>query len=200
MYDITGDKKYRSLYYFKDVDVLKNKFNIKDEIQLEKLERTITTKRLSELELRPIKGDFDFTHLTKIHKCIFQDIYDWAGEIRNEDIFKGGEFAPSYLLKEALETQIFIPLKNDNYLKNMDINELSFKLAYYMSELNFAHPFREGNGRTQREFIRCLALFNGYDLNWNKIDSDALLKATINATRRYRYDDLSKIIQLSISS
>ena len=199
MYDITENRKYRSLYYFKDVDVLKNKFNIKDEVKLEKLERTLTIKRLSKLGIEPIKGNFDFKHLCKIHKYIFQDIYDWAGQIRNEDIFKGSEFAPSYLLKEALETQIFIPLKDDNYLKNLSLSDLCYKLSYYMSELNFAHPFREGNGRTQREFIRELALSNNYDLNWDLMSKEELLNATIESTRKYDYRSLTKLICSSIN-
>lgn len=60
-----------------------------------------------------------------------------------------------------------------------------------MSQLNFAHPFREGNGRTQREFIKNLANFNGYTLDWNGIDPKSLLEATIKATRKYDYKDLS---------
>lgn len=111
MYDISGNNEYRSLYYYKDVDVLKNKFNIKDADKLEKMERILSSQRLSELAINPIKGNFDIEHLCEIHKYIFQDIYEWAGQLRNEDIFKGGEFAPSYLLRDALENEIFKPLK-----------------------------------------------------------------------------------------
>lgn len=157
MYDISGNNEYRSLYYYKDVDVLKNKFNIKDADKLEKMERILSSQRLSELAINPIKGNFDIEHLCEIHKYIFQDIYEWAGQLRNEDIFKGGEFAPSYLLRDALENEIFKPLKKDDYLKNMSRRNTSDKIAFYMSQLNFAHPFREGNGRTQREFVRNLA-------------------------------------------
>lgn len=191
MYDISENNKYRSLYYYKDIDVLKNKFNIKNESKLENMERIVSSQRLSELEINPIQGKFDFEHLCKIHKYIFQDIYDWAGQLRNEDIFKGGEFAPSYLLRDALENEIFSHLKKENYLANINKNELAYKLAFYMSQLNFAHPFREGNGRTQREFIKNLANFNGYTLDWNGIDPKSLLEATIKATRKYDYKDLS---------
>lgn len=192
MYDISENNKYRSLYYYVDVDVLKNKFNIKDKSKLEKMERIISSKRLSELEINPIQGKFNFEHLCKIHKYIFQDIYDWAGQLRNEDIFKGGEFAPCYLLQEALENEVFLPLEKDKYLVSINKKELSYKLAFYMSQLNFAHPFREGNGRTQREFIKNLAAFNGYVLDWNDISPENLMESTIKATREYNYEDLSR--------
>ncbi|CAB1249303.1 Fic/DOC family protein [Clostridium sp. MT-14] len=194
MYDISGNNEYRSLYYYKDVDVLKNKFNIKDADKLEKMERILSSQRLSELAINPIKGNFDIEHLCEIHKYIFQDIYEWAGQLRNEDIFKGGEFAPSYLLRDALENEIFKPLKKDDYLKNMSRRNTSDKIAFYMSQLNFAHPFREGNGRTQREFVRNLAFSNGYILEWDGAEPEELLEATIEATRKYKYEHLSKII------
>ena len=58
------------------------------------------------------------------------------------------------------------------------MQEFAEKASYYMSELNMIHPFREGNGRAIREFIRCLALKAGYDMDWSFIDSNALLDAT----------------------
>ncbi len=53
-----------------------------------------------------------------------------------------------------------------------------------MSEINMIHPFREGNGRTIREYIRCLALVNGYVINWNSLDKDQLLKAIIMSVNK----------------
>jgi cell filamentation protein len=61
------------------------------------------------------------------------------------------------------------------------VDNFSEKAAYYMSEINMIHPFREGNGRTIREFIRQLALYCGYIINWSLIDKDTLLNATIAA-------------------
>lgn len=188
------EKNYRSVYYYDDVDVLKNKLNIKDFNILEKRERRLTAARIYNLHIKPIKGKFDFKHLSKIHNYIFQDIYEWAGKIRNEEIFKGGEFAPSHIVGEALDTQIFKPLKDEKYLKGLNAEKLSERLAYYMSELNYAHPFREGNGRTQREFIRSLAAKNGYEIDWNRLDPEKLLNATVEATRNMKYDNLSKLI------
>lgn len=76
----------------------------------------------------------------------------------------------------------------------MSRRNTSDKIAFYMSQLNFAHPFREGNGRTQREFVRNLAFSNGYILEWDGAEPEELLEATIEATRKYKYEHLSKII------
>ena len=180
MYDV---KNYKSIYYYEDCDVLKNKFDIKDEAKLEKVERVITTSKVTELNRSPVKGEFDLKHLQKIHNYIFHDIYEWSGKIRTEEISKGGtNFAPTPYLLDGMKSQIFDPLKREKFLSGLNAEDLSKRLAYYYSELNFAHPFREGNGRTQREFIKELASKNGFTLDWNKADPKALLESTIKAT------------------
>lgn len=196
MYDI---KNYKSVYYYNDCDVLKNKFNIKDDVKLEKVERIITTSKVMELNQNPIRGNFDLKHLQKIHKFIFNDVYEWAGKIRTEEITKGNtNFAPTPYILDGMKEQIFDPLKKEKFLKGLNAEDISKRLAYYYSELNFAHPFREGNGRTQREFIKNIAAKNGFDLDWNKANPDKLMRATISATMgsdmKSGMEELSKII------
>ena len=72
-------------------------------------------------------------------------------------------------------------LKSENYLEGLNKEELAKRLAYYLSELNVLHPFREGNGRTTREFIRQLALKNGYKLNLSKVMPEEVLNASIES-------------------
>ena len=72
-------------------------------------------------------------------------------------------------------------LQQDKYLKDLDVAEFSRRVAFYLSEINMIHPFREGNGRTIREFIRRLAKMNGFLIDWSLIDNETLLKATIMA-------------------
>lgn len=175
--------EYKSIYEYPDSEVLKNKLNIKDPELLEKMERGITAQKLLELQEKPISGNFDYQHLSKIHKYIFKDIYDWAGTTRAEEIGKGNtNFAPSHYVVEGLKDQVFTPLRKEKYCKGLNAEELSKRLSYYYCELNFGHPFREGNGRTQREFIRELAAKNGFDLDWSKVDSKNFLDKTIQAT------------------
>lgn len=87
-------------------------------------------------------------------------------------------------------------LKEENYLSNLSIIELVERLAYYMAELNVLHPFREGNGRTIREFIRELAFENGYNIDFEKFESEELLEAMIKSV--YNTDFLEDIISNSI--
>ncbi|WP_068784585.1 Fic/DOC family protein [Paenibacillus phocaensis] len=114
-----------------------------------------------------------------IHRFIFKDIYPFAGELREEDIAKGNfRFASvEFLVNQT--NQLLNELKQDNYLKNMPVSEFINKLTYYLTELNVLHPFREGNGRAQREFIRCLGLESGYLIDWTAVDPKTILSAMI---------------------
>ncbi|MDR1328962.1 MAG: Fic family protein [Oscillospiraceae bacterium] len=159
-----------------------NKLNITAANELESAERNITALRLLELTRNPIRGMFGFTHLCKIHRYVFGDVYEWAGLIREgEFLLKGdtlfcvGSHIPEYA------DNIFGKLKNDRFLRGMGKQEFVEKCAYYMAELNALHPFREGNGRTNRKFFRQLALKSGYSLQWQLADTDDLLRSDIAA-------------------
>lgn len=171
----------QSIYCYPDTEVYLNNFGIMDSDELSNLEADLTTIRLSELSLNQKKGKFGVAHLKNIHRYIFQDIYPFAGKIRVEDISKGDT---QFCLCQYIESNLEIllgKLKSENYLANDSSDLFVEKMAYYMAELNIIHPFREGNGRAIREFLRQLAFRNGYELNWYKVDSDELMKATILA-------------------
>ena len=123
----------------------------------------------------------DRKHIKQIHKYLFEDIYPFAGEFRTENIAKGEfRFAQSEYIEPELEN-LLNKLKKENYLEGLDKKELAIKLAYYLAELNVLHPFREGNGRTNREFIRQLALKNGYKLDLKKVKAEQILEASIES-------------------
>ena len=71
-------------------------------------------------------------------------------------------------------------------LKEVDEEKIFDNLAYVMAELNIIHPFREGNGRSIREFIRLMAKRMGYDLNWGNVDKEELLEASIMSIDNYK--------------
>jgi len=170
-----------SRYCYKGTDILINHFNIRDRALLNRVERDITDLKITELQIRPIKGNFNLTHLCAIHKFIFGDIYPCAGKIRREDIFKGSTmFAKYYLISEHIK-QLFKELADENFLQGLDKKKLCSRLAHYMAELNMLHPFCEGNGRAIREFTRELALARGYEINWHILDRDRLLMAMKSA-------------------
>ncbi|WMJ75738.1 MULTISPECIES: Fic/DOC family protein [unclassified Sedimentibacter] len=164
------------VYCYANSDVLTNKLNIRDSKILIEAERKLTMLRISDLIDTPIEGEFDLRHLQAIHKYIFQDIYHWAGEIRTVNISKGNMFCKAQYIEEQANS-IFESLKKDNYLYSLGRDEMIIKLAYYFSEINALHPFREGNGRSQREFIRELALFFNYRIDFRKIDNNLMLEA-----------------------
>ncbi len=164
-------------YCYPNSDVLINKLDIRDLDKLHHFERKLTMLRLLELLDNPITGNFDFKHLQKIHGYIFQDIYEWAGKVRTVDIAKSNMFCNvRFIEQQAYE--IFGKLKKEKYLIGLDEQTFVKKLAYYFSEINALHPFREGNGRSQREFIRLLALKSGYVINFTCVSEDEMIEAS----------------------
>lgn len=174
-------EKRNSNYCYKDSNVLINKLDIHDEKLLQKYEAKITAAKLLALRQKGIIGNFDTEHLNKIHTYLFEDIYPFAGKYRNENIAKGVFRFAEYEYIEPELQRLMNQLKDENYLSNLSKEELAEKLAYYLSELNVLHPYREGNGRTTREFIRELALKNGYILNLSKVSPSDFLNASIKS-------------------
>ena len=165
------------IYCYPNSDVLKNKIGIQDMEKLQRLERRLTMLRILELVDKPIQGKFDLQHLCLIHRYIFQDVYDWAGEIRKVDIAKGSMFCNVKFI-ESQAAEIFKKLKSEDYLQGLNEENTASRLAYYFSEINALHPFREENGRSQREFIRTLTLHIGYVINFAKVSKEEMLKAS----------------------
>jgi cell filamentation protein len=150
--------------------LLRNLGNIDNPELLIAFESLNVAKRLEELEQFPIKI-VGAKSLSNIHKYLFQDVYDWAGIIRTVEISKEGkQFFPTNRFDTAftfIDSLIFEYRK----IKSSDNASLSYKLAEILDSINFLHPFREGNGRTQREFLRTLALEKNLFLNLNPPDN-----------------------------
>ncbi len=186
----------QSIYCYEDTDILINKLDIKGIHLLQEAETEYTAQKLLELEALPLKGRFSLSHLQGIHKYIFQDIYPFAGKIRQEDISRGNTlFARSQYIKSNL-INLLLDLKKEKYLTALERNNFCCRTAFYMAELNIIHPFREGNGRVIREFIRCLALKCGYVINWNSVYNNILLEASILSVNDTA--ELAKCIDLCI--
>lgn len=161
--------QHTSMYCYLGTDVLINLFDVQDEEKLKELEKVYTLFRLSELQLQKPADPVDAKAFLAIHRYLLQDVYPFAGELRQEMISKGSS---SFAHPKHIEThlmKIFEELKAENYLKDLPRNGLVSRLAYFLSELNALHPFREGNGRSIREFARQLLLNAGYRLDWEKV-------------------------------
>jgi len=176
----------QSIYCYPDSNVLKNKLNIREKKLLKTAEEEITSIKQMELLKNPIKGNFSKAHLMNIHKFIFEDIYPFAGKIRREQISKADTvFYPPNLIDRELD-KVFAKIKEKNMIRETDKEKVFDNLAYVMAELNIIHPFREGNGRSIREFIRLMAKRMGYDLNWGNADKEELLEASILSVDNYK--------------
>lgn len=165
-------------YCYLGADVLRNKLNIHDKDTLSEAERSISLLRMMELEEKPIKGRYDLDHLRAIHRALFGDIFDWAGELRTVDISKGTMFCKCEYIKDNV-IKLLKQLKDENYLLELDLDSMVSRLSYYLCEINAIHPFREGNGRTQRLFVKQLALDADYHLDFTGITDEEMIVASV---------------------
>jgi cell filamentation protein len=160
--------------------LLKNKRGLKDAAALSVFEASSAAVRSVELQAKPVKGNFDLDHFKETHRRLFQDVYDWAGQIRTVEIAKGNQFAHHGVL-EPFAHRLFDQLKKEGFLQGHDAESFATRAAHYMSKLNILHMFREGNGRTQRAFIRDLANNAGYALDWAGVTKDMMTTASKRA-------------------
>jgi cell filamentation protein len=164
--------------------ILKNLVDITDAEDLLFFESVTVAKRISELHTNPIKI-IGIKSLFSIHKQLFQDIYAWAGQARTVEINKDGkQFFPTSNFENAFR---FIDGLISDFKKTEknDKNQIAENLSQILDNVNYLHPFRDGNGRAQREFVRLLALEKGIDLNLNPPDNkdvyDRYMQGTINS-------------------
>lgn len=170
-----------SIYCYPDSSVLKNKLDIRDPVLLRKVEADLSSARQAEIFRTPVVGRFTATHLCNIHRKLLGDVYSFAGHFRREDIAKGTtRFVTYSQIKEKLQ-RLLGQLQQEKWLENVPFEVFAARSAYYMAELNYIHPFREGNGRAIREFMRLLFLHNGYIVQWDAVDVEALLNAMIDS-------------------
>ncbi len=175
MKNYSYDYEWDVEYCYQDSNVLINKLNITNNDDLSVAEREITSIKLAYAKQNRIKGNYDLEHLQKIHRFLFEDIYEWAGKLRHVNIAKGNQFCLAQNLESYAES-IFSKLKAENYLVNAE--NVPERLAYYLSEINVLHPFREGNGRTQRLFIEYLALNAGYRVDFSDVTPEEMIVAS----------------------
>lgn len=170
-----------SIYCYPDSSVLRNKLNLRDADLLRRVEADLSGVRQTEIFYSPVAGRFTPTHLCRIHRKLFGDIYPFAGHFRREDIAKGStRFLAYFQIKEKLQT-LLNELKRERWLTDLSEKTFLKRSAYYMAELNYIHPFREGNGRAIREFMRLLFLRNGYVVRWESVSAEELLNAMIDS-------------------
>lgn len=171
MYAATDDP-----YCYSGTSILKNRLGLRDPAALTAFEAMITAQRADE----PLPtGGFDEDHYRAIHRHLFQDVYDWAGEIRTVRIGREGSW---FCYPEYIETEmrrVFGELADENLLRDFTAEDFARKAAHFLSELNAIHPFREGNGRTQNSFLFMLADHAGHPMGRDRLEPDRILRAMI---------------------
>lgn len=151
--------------------VLRNKPGLRDEGALKQFEYQQTESRLRELALRPIEGRFDLDHLKAIHRYVFQDVYDWAGQVRTVNLSKGGTAFTQVAFIEGDGKKLGEALAAEGFLRGLDKPAFVGRLAHHYRDWNALHPFREGNGRATREFLGQLARAAGFEIDQRRIDN-----------------------------
>ena len=178
---------------------VKNKLGAATHDELEKLEAARVAARDIEIQAgHGPQGQFDAAHLKAIHRHLFQDVYEWAGRTRDERVLlsdrtiatepllrkiDGNPFLSGPLIPKAL-ADIAAKLRDANYLRDLPRAEFAACAADVMVELNTVHPFREGNGRTQRAFMRNLAKDAGHDLDFSVVTRERMVQASIAGSDR----------------
>ena len=179
-------------YFIPGTDILRNKFTspsqpfgVASPSLLQQLETTFVAKRLAQLEQQPLLGNFDFAHMKAIHRYLFQDVYEWAGEPRRGPATAMVKQGPNVLdptdptprayayypgndeMNRAAEAR-YAALADDNYLRGLDRSTFVSLLAEHWGELNVIHTFREGNTRAQFVFFSQLIHEAGYELDHSR--------------------------------
>ena len=165
----------RDPYTYLRSSVLRNKLGIKDASALEGIERRLVAQRAAEGIPR---GLFDLDHLRAIHRHLFQDLYEWAGEIRTVELSKGGQ---QFQFRQFIETgmsDVYRRLERENFLQGLSAADFAREAGKITGDVNYVHPFREGNGRAQLFYLEQLAEQAGHPLDLTQLDPQEWIKAS----------------------
>jgi cell filamentation protein len=161
---------WRDPYTIPGTSVLINKLGLTRFEVLRQAEYDLTRARVKELHLQPVAGRFDLKHLQDVHRHIFQDVYEWAGQLRTVGISKGDHrFLPPEQLRTA-GTMVFGRLAAEQHLRGREKPEFLDGLTKHYAAINALHPFREGNGRSTQTFVAELSRQAGFVVDYTKVD------------------------------
>lgn len=172
-------------YTYPGTEVLRNKVGIHDAATAHALETEVAYLRLVDLSARPVPGDFDLPHLQAMHRAIYGDLWDWAGQLRTVDTGTTNtglaHCRPEFIVDQA--RVVFGAIARDDFLRGMDHDTIADRLAYHWGETTALHPFRDGNTRTQRLFFHQLTTEAGWSIDWTEINEqmDRFIEARLIA-------------------
>lgn len=162
-------------YLVPGTNVLRNRLGITSSDELSAAEADLSFARALQLVEEPVAATNDLTELQSIHFHLFQDLYNWAGQIRTIDVRKnipGAEFFLPHGYIGHASALCFTELAEDNFLARLPRTEFVRELAYHYEKINYIHPFREGNGRMQRIYWNRVAHAAGWQLDWRTVHGE----------------------------
>ncbi len=182
-------------YLIPGSNTLQNLAGITDADLLTRFETRVSIVRLTQLEAGEavVAGSWDLAHLQAFHRHIFQDVYDWAGQLRTVDISKGGDLFCRPQFIESAAADIFADLADVGHLQGLGRAEFVADAAHLLSGVNSLHPHRDGNGRSQRAFLGALAARAGWEIDWSRLDPARNIAVSIAS---FRGDDNPMIAML----
>lgn len=175
--------------YLLPMGTLRNKLEITDQSQLNQAEADLVAVREVALRGRLPRPPFGFSTLRAIHHELFQDVYDWAGQPRTTTLAKREHDHPAspvqrFAVPDAIAAeaeQVFEQLANQNFLAGTNRAAFAQGAAKTLAGLNRVHPFREGNGRTQRLLIEALARHAGHEAAFDVITRERMVAVSVAA-------------------
>ena len=181
-------------YVYPGTTVLRNRFDIRNAEDLDRLERLLVVQRVREGIPR---GDFDLAHLKAIHKYLFQDVYDWAGEVRTIEISRSGhQFQFRRYIVSGM-ADVHQRVVDAGYFKDLSASEFAAEAGRIIGDVNYVHPFREGNGRTQLFYLKQLAEIAGHRVDLTRMQP-ALWLAASREAHQARYELMGGAIAQAI--
>lgn len=187
MYEAADD-----VYCYPGTAILKNRLDIRNQEELEEFEKRIVAQRSDE----PVTGRLDVHHYKSIHRHLFQDVYDWAGECRSVRLSKDKSMFcyPENISREM--DRVFRELKSGNFLRGRSDENFAAGAAHFLAELNAIHPFREGNGRTQNYFLAVVGNQADHPLDLAALNPDEFLSAMIRSFNGNEHPLAQQILRL----
>ena len=165
----------RDPYLYPELNVMRNRLGIRQAERLAQAAYEFTALRAATLSLGPLLRGLP--HLCAIHQHLYQDIFDWAGDIREMEIYQGDTRFCHFAYIEKEGNALMQDLEEEGYLVGLEKADFINRLSHYYCEINVLHPFRIGNGIVQRIFFEQLAIHAGYQLDWRGIDPEAWAQA-----------------------
>jgi len=178
--------------------VLVNNFGIADSRQLNEIEADLGNLKISQLLQEPAPAAFDASYVRRIHAHIFGDLYPWAGQWRKVDIGKGDTIFLTHTHIQSEVNALLGQIPVWTLSQTTSLDDWSQRAAQLILGLNFIHPFREGNGRTQRVFIQQWGRSLGKHLDWASVGADAMRRACVEGLAG-NASSMCRLIRLNVA-